>query len=153
MSRYIAILCKDEDSAFGLHFPDLPGCVTAGGTEEEALANAAIALRLWAEDVEKLPEPSTMSTLRARADVAEDLADGGVAVSIPLITSGRRLRLNVMLEPSIIKATDEAAKAAGVSRSQFIERSLEHSLVRDLGAVRIEKKRRTGKSMSKIPAK
>ena len=153
MTRYIAILCKDEDSAFGLHFPDLPGCVTAGDTEEEAFANASIALRLWSEDMEKLPEPSTMAVLRARADVREDLAEGGVAVSIPLIISGRKLRLNVMLEPGIIEATDEAAKAAGISRSLFIERALETSLGRDLGAVRIEKKRRANKSMPKVPAK
>lgn len=137
MTRYIAILCKDADSAFGLHFPDLPGCAAAGDSEEEALANASVALRLWSEDLDELPAPSTMAELRVRSDVREDLADGGVAILVPLITAGRKLRLNIMLEPGVVAATDEAAKAAGVSRSQYIERALEENLVRNLGAIRI----------------
>lgn len=32
-------------------FPELPGCATAGGTEEEAIANAKEALALWFEPV------------------------------------------------------------------------------------------------------
>lgn len=90
MNRYIAIHCKETDSAFGLHFPDLPGCVAAGDTEEEALANAAIALRLWSEDVDELPAPSTMARLRVREDVRQDLAEGNIAIQASLIEAGRK---------------------------------------------------------------
>jgi predicted RNase H-like HicB family nuclease len=72
MNRYIGILCKDGDSAFGIHFPDLPGCTAAGDTEEEALANAAIALRLWAEDVAELPAPSSLEALLQHPEVAAE---------------------------------------------------------------------------------
>jgi predicted RNase H-like HicB family nuclease len=33
-------------------FPELPGCATAGDTEEEALLNAKVALALWFEPAE-----------------------------------------------------------------------------------------------------
>lgn len=141
MARYIAILCKDKSSSFGLHFPDLPGCVAAGETEEGAMRNASIALRLWTEGHDRLPNPSRMADLLRDADVRHDLASGALAVSIPLITSARKVRFNVMLEPSVVEAADAAA--AGVSRSQYIETALEGSLAREIGAVRIAKKPKT----------
>ena len=110
MKSYIAFLSKDTDSAFGLHFPDLPGCTAAGETEDEAIANAAIALRLWAEDLDELPLPSSMAQLRKRRDVRDDISAGGVAVFVHLITAGRKQRLNIMLEPSVIEAADLAAE-------------------------------------------
>lgn len=149
MKCYIGILSKDRNSAFGLHFPDLPGCVTAGDTEEEAMANAAVALRLWLGDGE-LPQPSAFADLKKRQDVRQDLAEGGVAVSVPVISAGRKQRLNIMLEPGTIEATDRAAEAAGVSRSQFIENALEERLAKDVGVVRVEgwKRSKRRKSMS-----
>ncbi len=49
MAKYIAILCKDADSDFGVEFPDFPGCVTAGSTLDEAGRFAEEALRLHVE--------------------------------------------------------------------------------------------------------
>ena len=37
MRNYIAILHKDQDSDFGVSFPDFPGCITAGSTLDDAL--------------------------------------------------------------------------------------------------------------------
>ena len=138
MTRYIAILCKDTNSSFGLHFPDLPGCITAGDTEDEAFANASVALRLWLEDAEDVPPPSSFDELRKRPDVQQDLAEGGVAVLIPVIFAGRKQRLNIMLDPGIVEAADRAARAAGVSRSLYIEQALGNSLAKDVGAVRVK---------------
>jgi predicted RNase H-like HicB family nuclease len=39
-------------------FPELPGCASAGDTEEEAIANAKEALELWFEPTE-IPVPET----------------------------------------------------------------------------------------------
>lgn len=44
--------CKRWSAAF----PELPGCASAGDTEEEAIANAREALALWFEPVD-LPVP------------------------------------------------------------------------------------------------
>jgi predicted RNase H-like HicB family nuclease len=49
MRTYFAIVHKDEDSAVGVVFPDLPGCFSAGDTYDKAIANAHVALRLYAE--------------------------------------------------------------------------------------------------------
>ena len=49
MKNYFAIVHKDEDSAVGVVFPDLPGCFSAGDTYDKAIANAHVALRLYAE--------------------------------------------------------------------------------------------------------
>jgi predicted RNase H-like HicB family nuclease len=83
MRSYIAIVSKDADSVWGVHFPDLPGCTSAGNSMEEAVANAAKALRLWAEDEIELPQATPLDKLRERSDVQEDLASGGMAVYFP----------------------------------------------------------------------
>jgi predicted RNase H-like HicB family nuclease len=63
LRQYIALIHKDADSDFGVSFPDLPGCVTAGATLDEArdMAEEALALHLegMAEDDDAIPEPSS----------------------------------------------------------------------------------------------
>lgn len=93
MNGYIAIFSKDADSIWGVHFPDLPGCTSAGSSMGEAVANASKALRLWAEDEAELPLATPLDDLRKRPDVQEDFASGGTAIYVPLIvvTGNRRL--------------------------------------------------------------
>ncbi len=58
---YPAVVERAEDG-FGVVFPDVPGCVSAGDTVAEALANAAEALEAHLERLaaagEPWPEPS-----------------------------------------------------------------------------------------------
>lgn len=49
MTHYVAIVEEEEGKAVGVWFPDLPGCVSAGDTLDEAIANAAEALTLWVD--------------------------------------------------------------------------------------------------------
>jgi predicted RNase H-like HicB family nuclease/post-segregation antitoxin (ccd killing protein) len=124
MARYFGLLTKDCDSAFGVHFPDLPGCAAAGATESEAMSNAAIALRLWSEDVDVMPSASDLPALMQNAEVRADIASGSAVVAIDLITAQRKQRINISIEPDLIEAADDAAKAAGLNRSQLIETAL-----------------------------
>jgi predicted RNase H-like HicB family nuclease len=59
--HYIALVHKDEDSRFGVSFPDFPGVVTAAPILNEALERAEEALALhvegMAEDGEPIPPP------------------------------------------------------------------------------------------------
>jgi predicted RNase H-like HicB family nuclease len=48
-TTYVGMICKDEDSCFGVVFPDFQGCVSAGDTREEAETNAREALILHIE--------------------------------------------------------------------------------------------------------
>ena len=67
MRTSIALLHKDPGSGFGVSFPDLPGCVTAGRTLEEARRMAVEALALhaegMAEDGDALPVPSALNAV------------------------------------------------------------------------------------------
>jgi predicted RNase H-like HicB family nuclease len=135
MRSYVAIVSKEPESIWGIHFPDLPGCTSAGGTMEEAVENAGKALRLWAEDETDLPDASTLDSLRKRADVREDLASGGMAVYVPLIVAERKQRYNVMLDPALVQGIDRAARTAGVSRSDFIAHAASRSLEDETGAI------------------
>ena len=82
MTHYIALVHKDEGSAYGVTFPDLPGCFSAADDERDLLPNAIEAIELWAED-QQLPVPSPIETLRARADVAGELRDGAFLLAVP----------------------------------------------------------------------
>jgi len=52
----------EDDGTWSVVFPDLSGCVTWGGTREEALANAYEAAKLHLEGLREygdpIPEPS-----------------------------------------------------------------------------------------------
>lgn len=50
MVHYIALIHKDDDSSYGVSFPDIPGVITAGDTIEEAMQEAAEVLVFAAED-------------------------------------------------------------------------------------------------------
>lgn len=56
------VLVDGEDGAYGVVFPDLPGCVAMGTTVNEALVNAEEAVRDWIESMEShghpIPSPS-----------------------------------------------------------------------------------------------
>lgn len=60
-------LIDGEDGAYGVVLPDLPGCVAMGSTVEEALANAAEALRDWIDSMadagQPVADPSSLETV------------------------------------------------------------------------------------------
>ncbi len=47
MHYRIAIKTGDDDHAFGVVVPDLPGCFSAGDTLETAMESAREAIELW----------------------------------------------------------------------------------------------------------
>ena len=74
MRQYIALIHKDADSDFGVSFPDLPGCVTAGATLDEArdMAEEALAFHIEGleQDGEAIPEPSSLEAVMADPTIA-----------------------------------------------------------------------------------
>lgn len=46
------VLEPSEDGGFTVYVPSLPGCISEGDTEEEALANIREAIELYLEPVE-----------------------------------------------------------------------------------------------------
>ena len=101
MTTYYAIVHKDEDSAVGVVFPDLPGCFSAGDTYDKAIANAHIALRLYSEAERdagrQLPRPRTFEALYRDREVREEARDApfvGIRLEVharaPVETKGAR---------------------------------------------------------------
>lgn len=93
MTHYAAIVEEEVGKAFGVWFPDLPGCISAGDTLDEAMLNAAEALELWAEATiesgQEIPPPRSLTELKADSEIAEDLARYMVAL-IPFPASLRQ---------------------------------------------------------------
>ena len=50
-------LIDGEPGAYGVVFPDLPGCVAMGATPDEAVRNAAEALRDWIDSMDAHSQP------------------------------------------------------------------------------------------------
>lgn len=85
MTHYVAIVEEELDKAIGVWFPDVPGCVSAGDTLDEAMTNAAEALAL---DVARahgqpIPFPRSLTELKRDPEVSEELTRFMVAL-IPL---------------------------------------------------------------------
>ena len=38
MRNYVAVIRRDNDTDYGVDFPDFPGCISSGSTIEEAVA-------------------------------------------------------------------------------------------------------------------
>ena len=75
MRYFTAIVHQDENSAYGLTFPDLPGCFAAADDWDGIPAAATEALDLWFED-EPDVVPASLEAIRKRVDVAEAVAPG-----------------------------------------------------------------------------
>lgn len=60
--RYLVVV-EQGPTSYGAHVPDLPGCIAAGETKEEALALIREAIELHLEDLKNegqpIPPPSS----------------------------------------------------------------------------------------------
>lgn len=130
VTRYVALIDGDA-GAFGVVIPDCPGCTAMGATIEEALDNAAEALRDWTEAIEaqggQAPEPRPPVAVRAEA-IADGVDDVTYA-SVPLIRNlGRPVKANLSLDSGVLAAIDAAAGRLGVTRSALVEMLAKHGL-------------------------
>lgn len=129
MRYYTAIIHHDEGSAFGLSFPDLPGCHAAADSWDDIPAAAAEALDLWFEDQPDV-DPAGLDELRQRDDVRRELAAGGVLMPVPYIPADTApARVNVSIERGLLRAIDDVAKARGMTRSSFLASAARREIV------------------------
>lgn len=81
MKVFIGVAHKDEGSAWGISFPDVPGCFSAADDLEALVSASAEALALWFEDKPAIA-PRGMEEIRTAA--AGELAAGALLVAVPL---------------------------------------------------------------------
>jgi predicted RNase H-like HicB family nuclease len=120
MSAYIALIHKDDDSDYGVSFPDFPGCVTAGSTLDEAREMAAEALAFhiegMKEDNEPIPEPSDLASVMRERD-----NKNAVAFLVEVDTRpSKTVRVNITLPEDVLKEIDAFAEREGYTRSGLI---------------------------------
>lgn len=118
MKYFYAVVKKDADSAFGVEFPDLPGCFSAADDMENILPNACEALELWFDDAASV---TPMRLDQVQAQVASELAAGAFIVAVPWIRqTGRIVRANISLDRGMLDAIDKAAAERSLTRSAFL---------------------------------
>ena len=115
--RYPALI-EREAGVVGIVFPDLPGCVAAADSIDEALVNAEDVLRDWIdvaeEDGRSVPPPSALEDVRVPA--------GCALVSIPLVRpSGVPVRANLSLDSGVAAFIDSERKRRGMTRRAYVE--------------------------------
>ena len=115
---YPAVLERDPSGVYGAWFPDFPGAVAAGRTQEEAVAKAEDALKRAIQECAErdmpLPEPTPFAGIQPPKD-----ADVVTFVALGAAPPDPSERVNVYLPRSLIARADEIAAAWGMSRSSL----------------------------------
>ena len=129
--RYIAFIHKDPDSVYGVSFPDMPGCISAGDTIDEAVRNAVEALsghvRMLEADGDPVTPPRDFDAIMA--DPAED-REGAMTTVIPLVRDrGSTIRVNVSFDLGLLEAIDAVARDRGQTRSAFLASAARREIV------------------------
>ena len=119
--HYVAVIDKDPGSAYGVRFPEVPGCYSAADSFDDIVPNAIEALSLFFEDGEPVP-PRGIEAVREQ--VAGSIADGAVLMMIPYVRDRKRVvRVNLSLEKGFLDTLDEAARMRGMTRSAFVQKA------------------------------
>ncbi len=130
MPHYFAIVHKDTDSAYGISFPDLPGCFSAADVEADIIPNAMEALELWFEDATNTPDPSGIDKLKSDADIAAELASGAYLIAIPYRRNGgKSQRINITLNKGLLELIDEEATRRKMTRSALLAQAAEKEVL------------------------
>jgi predicted RNase H-like HicB family nuclease len=128
MREYIALIHKDADSDYGVSFPDLPGCVTAGFDLDDArrMAEEALALHLdgLEEDHDPIPEPSSLEVVMADRENRSGVA---ILVKAPQKAT-RAVRVNVTMPEDDLEQIDHFAAEHGYTRSGFLLRAAKREM-------------------------
>ncbi len=123
MTHYFGFL-DGKPGAYGIVFPDLPGCTAMGDTVEEARINAIEAIADWVLEMggpEASPQPSSLDAVAGSAKGRRAIAEGASLITVPLlIESGRSVRANISMDQGILAAIDAAAAERGLTRSAFL---------------------------------
>ena len=125
--HYVAVIDKDPGSAYGIQFPEVPGCYSAADSFDDIVPNAIEALSLFFEDGEPVP-PRGIEAVREQ--VAETISEGAVLMMIPYVQDRKRVvRVNLSLEKGFLDTLDEAARMRGMTRSAFVQKAATREIV------------------------
>jgi DNA end-binding protein Ku len=119
---HVVAMIHHEGGAYGVSFPDFPGCTTVANDLDSAIAKAGEVLAFHAEGLAEdgpLPRPRSLSELESDPDFCEDAKDA-LLVLVPYEPPTRAVRINITLEESLLARIDRAADAASETRSGYL---------------------------------
>lgn len=112
---YFPAIIERDAEGFGVFFPDLPGCVSAGDTMQEAALGAEEALNghlaLLAEGGDAIPAPSDVDAIERDPDVNEV-----ARILVRGERPGKAVRVQVSIEEGLLARIDRVA----ANRSRFL---------------------------------
>jgi predicted RNase H-like HicB family nuclease len=118
----VVALIHEHNGAYGVSFPDFPGCTTGADDLDTAVRKAAEVLAFHAEGLAEdgpLPEPRTFTELRKDREFRAD-AKGALVALVPYVPPSCATRVNITLDQSLLSRIDSAASARGETRSGFL---------------------------------
>ena len=124
---YPVYVHKDEGSAYGLTFPDFPGCFSAADELNDLprMAQEAVEVHFDGEDI-AIPAPSTPEQW-----AGDERFEGGywmlVEIDLAKIRS-QPIRINISLPEYLVSQIDGYAKSHHMSRSGFLAKAAEMAM-------------------------
>lgn len=124
--KYPVVIHKDENSDYGVTFPDLPGCFSAGETIEKALTNAQEAAECHIEGILIDSEPVPVATAIEKHKDNPDFKDGIWALIDVDISklSLKSKRVNITMPERLLNSVDHFAKKHGETRSGLLTQAV-----------------------------
>ena len=119
---YVAVIRKEKKSEYGVSFPDLPGCATAGRDLDEAYKMALEALQFHVdglvEEKMEVPEASLIE------EVKNMNKDGVAFFLVPItIPKSKAERINITVPQFVLSKVDNYAKSNNQTRSALFARA------------------------------
>lgn len=126
--RYLAFIHSDRDStneaAFGISFPDFPGCVSDGDSIEEVVVRGGEALSFhiagMVEDGEEIPRPRSSAEVCADPELADWREGAELAWVAVIVDTGRPRRINISIDAGLLEAIDIETSRRKMTRSAFL---------------------------------
>ena len=126
----VIALIHRETEAWGISFPDFPGCISAGSSLDDVLRLGREALEFhiegMVEDGETMPLLRGVDQLRANPEV--DFASADVVCAVNVELPGKAVRVQITIEESLLARLDRAADKAGATRSGYIAETVRRRL-------------------------
>ncbi|HLR82521.1 MAG TPA: type II toxin-antitoxin system HicB family antitoxin [Paenalcaligenes sp.] len=119
---------KDEGSAYGAIFPDIPGCFAAADAIDALprAAQEAVEAHFGADD-EPIPNPSSPDAWNGHEDYSKDGFWMMVDINLSKVRP-RSKRINISMPEELIERIDRAAQSRGQSRSAFLASAAEREM-------------------------
>jgi predicted RNase H-like HicB family nuclease len=124
--KYPIVIHKDEDSDYGVTFPDIPGCFSAGTSIDEAISMAREAAECHIEglllDSETIPVATTVENHKNCSEYKDGI---WALVDIDLSKlSLKAKRVNITIPERLLNVVDRFARNHGKTRSGLLAQAV-----------------------------